>query len=105
MTQDFSLRIPEEDVAKLSGLPGPSLLACSNRHGLLFFPLSFGFGWAKLSGLADGSNKLDYGKFELEDGVTSVLQVGGKDEKWLLAGNGLALYIFDLDAFAADPVR
>lgn len=91
-------------MAKPAGLPGPSLLACSNRHGLLFFPLSFGFGWAKLSSLADGSGKLDYGKFELSDAVTSVLRVGGPEEKWLLVGNGLALYIFDLDAFAADPV-
>lgn len=57
-----------------------------------------------MSSLADGSNKLDYGKFEMEDARTSVLKVGGKDEKWLLVGNGLALHIFDLDIFAADPV-
>lgn len=47
---------------------------------------------------------LEYGRFELEDAVTSVLVVGGPDEKWLLAANGQSIHIFDITMLAADPV-
>jgi len=97
------LRIPDEDVAHLDAFPGPSVLACSNRHGLLFFPLSFGFGWGKLSVLVDGT--MEYGKFDMDEAVTNVLVVGGQNEKWLLAANGPCIHLFEIDQFAADPVR
>lgn len=97
------MRVPEEEVIQLDGLPGPSMLASANVHGLLFFPIAFGIGWAKLSSLAVASS-LEYGRYELDDAVTSVLAVGGPGEKWLLAANGQAIYIFDIALLASDPV-
>lgn len=80
------------------------MLASSNVHGLLFFPVAFGLGWAKLSSLAADSS-LDYGRYELDDAVTSALVVGGPGEKWLLAANGQTIYIFDIALLASDPVN
>ncbi len=87
-----------------SGLPGPSLLSVSNRHGLLFFPVKFGFGWAQLSNISSGVQSLDYNKFDLDHEQTSAVVVGGLNEEWLVIGNDQCLYLFNLDKFASDPV-
>lgn len=100
-----NLRIPDDELPILKGRPGPSLLTCSNRHGLLFFPLRSGFGWAKLSSLAIGES-LEHGRFDLDSEDTNVIALGTESlDRWLVVGNGKSLNIFDLDLFSANPVR
>lgn len=92
-------------MVKMKGMPGPALLASSTRHGLLFFPLAFGFGWAKLSSMADCTGMLDYCKFDLDEEAVSIIAIGGQNDRWLLVGSGKKLLLFDLASFVSDPVK